>query len=181
MEVRDGVPNFDERLIRRINFDLARTWRASHYEGFKRGIESFIAQLVPGYVEARRNGRLVPLTEERRDELRQFVQNDQALREVLIATRERACLGLPLGAAPPLTEEALRHAIPRLIYYVVVYAKYVEKATTQQFAPDVNDFGDLECFIYLCDGRQVLTSERRWLRIAQELELGDLVAAPATL
>jgi hypothetical protein len=46
------------------------------------------------------------------------------------------------------------------------------------FAPDPNDLGDLECFIYLQGTTQVVTSERRWIELAKKARHETLLFKP---
>ncbi len=180
-DLTEGVPDFQQRVVRRVDFALAQRWRDGHYEDFVRQMEAFVGSLVPGYVEQRAVGRLARLNREERAPLAAGIRSQQALFKVLEATKARAYLVAEMRNPPRPTLNETERVLPFLICYITVYAKYAEKLATQQFAADINDWGDLESFVFLRDGRQVVTSERRWLRLAEELELGDLVATPATL
>jgi hypothetical protein len=41
--------------------------------------------------------------------------------------------------------------------------------------PEPNDLGDLENMIYLAEGYKIITSDKKWLEIANNLGLGDAV------
>lgn len=46
-------------------------------------------------------------------------------------------------------------------------ARYLITACASEFAPQPNDLGDSECFLYLQEDRRLLSSDVRWVKIAR--------------
>jgi len=61
--------------------------------------------------------------------------------------------------------------------YAKAYREYLFKVATK-FAPRPNDWGDLECFVYLQEGRKLFTSDQRWQDIATDAGLHDSLFTP---
>jgi hypothetical protein len=52
--------------------------------------------------------------------------------------------------------------------YLDAYIEYIHGCATS-FAPQANDFGDSECFVYLQDENKLVTREKRWTTIARQV------------
>lgn len=169
-----GIADFEARVVRTVKVPIAHQWRSFHYDDFADKVIDAVDQHVPGYAAARKAGKMKQPKKAAAHKIKEQVNSPGALLQVLLATRERAWLvaGTPPPQAP--SQQEIEEAVASLIPYVCVYAKYFEKVATQ-FAPEPNDWGDLECFIYLQDGREVVTAEERWLTIAKDLGIESVV------
>jgi hypothetical protein len=83
-----------------------------------------------------------------------------------LATYDRVRLAFPELLAP--SKELLVEAENSLASYIDAYSEYVIRCATEM-APQPNDFGDCESFIYLQSGTSLVTSDDRWIRIAREV------------
>lgn len=175
-----GVEDAPAGVVRRVDVPLARAWRGGHYDDFEQQMIAAVEDYVPGYAEARANGGFLHATAAQRAAVEAVFTWAEARAFTLAATRLRAMLGAaePVGAA---TDEETAQALALLSPYLEVYHRYFLDVVTTQYAPQPNDFGDLECFVYLSNERVVATSERRWLQVAQAAGLAARVLDPATV
>jgi len=65
-------------------------------------------------------------------------------------------------------------AIPPLLPYLMTYSRYFELCSTK-FAPQENDWGDLECFLYMGGGNQIATADQRWIDICKDIGFSHLI------
>jgi hypothetical protein len=169
-----GIADFQARVVRTVRVPVAHQWRSFHYQDFADKVIDAVDQHVPGYAAARKAGKMKQPKKPEALKIKKEVNSPGALLQVLLATRDRAWL--VAGTTPPQapTQQEIEAAVASLIPYVCVYAKYFEKVATE-YAPEPNDWGDLECFIYLQDDREIVTAEDRWNVIAKELGLEPAV------
>lgn len=173
----EGVPDFGASLVRRVDVPLARMWRGGHYDDFEQDMIAAADQYVPGYATSRASGRLRNATAAQRHAALTAFSDEQAGNVTLLATRLRAWLGRE-GDLPPATEEEMTHASALLDAYCRVYRRYFLDVVTTAYAPQPNDFGDLECFVYLRENRLVATSEVRWHDVSTRAGLSGAVVDP---
>jgi hypothetical protein len=165
-QITSGVNDFTERVIRRVNVDLARQWRTFHWEDFMHKVEDVIDSEFAGYKAARRRGTAVYMNRAQATQFETKVFSNEAQLSILFGTFIRALLvvGSPMVKPRP---EQIAQAQPALRPYLSAYSRYLVKCATT-FAPDHNDWGDLENFIYLQNDNRLLTRDDRWLTIAAE-------------
>jgi hypothetical protein len=173
-ELEKGVEDVQARVKRTVRVPIAHAWRSFHYADFVAQVIAAVDQYVPGYAKKRAKGKMKQANKETIAKLQLQFGGPAALLEILLATRDRAFLVGDIRNPPRATKEEIERAVEQLIVYISVYSKYFEKVATT-FAPDENDWGDLECFIYLQGDREVVTAEDRWLDIASELGCDHLV------
>jgi len=175
-----GVEDAPAGVVRRVDVPLARAWRGGHYDDFEQQMIAAVEDYVPGYAEARANRGFLHATAAQREAAEAVFTREEARAFTLAATRLRAMLGAvePVVAA---TDEETAEALTLLSPYLEVYHRYFMDVVTTQYAPQPNDFGDLECFVYLSNERLVATTERRWLQLAQPAGLAAQVLDPATV
>ena len=103
------------------------------------------------------------------------LDDDRALLAIINSTRLRAslCCEDPAQLTGP-DDKTVERAIHRLLPYALVYKQYFQKVVTE-IKPRANDWGDLECFIYVDDDVHVATNDALWIDIVDEIGLGDLV------
>ena len=175
-----GVEDAPAGVVRRVDVPLARAWRGGHYDDFEQQMITAVEDYVPGYAAARANGGFLHATAAQRAAAEAVFTQAEARAFLLAATRVRAMLGAaePVGNA---SAEETAHALGLLGPYLEVYHHYFMDVVTTQYAPQPNDFGDLECFVYLSGDRLVATSERRWLQVAQNAGLAAQVVDPVAV
>ncbi|MGH7435408.1 MAG: hypothetical protein ACRENE_07015 [Polyangiaceae bacterium] len=173
-QLERGVDDVQNRVRRTVRVPIAHAWRSFHYADFMDQVIVAVDQYVPGYAKKRAKGEMKQANAETRKKLRVAFGGPAALLEVLLATRDRALLVGDIRQPPKAAVAEIQKAVEQLIIYISVYARYFEKVATT-FAPQENDWGDLECFLYLQGDRQVVTAEDRWLDIATELGCDHLL------
>lgn len=174
--IAEGVPDYEARVLRRTNVQMVRQWRTAHYDDFARLVIAAIDDFVPGYAASRERGRMRQANRPQREQIEARFSEPEAVSEILRATRERAVLGAS-GLVAPATNDEISAAFDRLYPYCSIYLRYLYRVATT-YAPQPNDFGDLESFIYLSEGRSVATSDDRWIALAVEVGLADRVINP---
>lgn len=164
----------------RINTLLAATWRQEFSEQFVTDVEEMIRKLVqPGYAARRKAGRMDYLSDPADIKLlHEVLELPVVVEEQLLVTRTRAAEHAP-GTLAPATQEEIDRARPKLLPFVKAYLKYVERLATKH-AAEPNDWVDLHFFAYLQDGRVLVTGERRWIEVAREAGLSNLVCELST-
>jgi hypothetical protein len=175
-QVRDGVPDHIEGVIRTVQPDIAAGAR-THWSAFSSDIEVLVDNFFPGYLAARKSLAGAKYTKK---ELAQPFADAAKLPEIerytALGTRARAALNLDSRPGEP-TEEELVRVGGLLQPYVRAYARYVLNCATK-YTPKPNDWGDLECFVYLQGHRRLLTRDERWLEVAAEANLGAWILDP---
>jgi hypothetical protein len=173
-----GVVDPSKGIRVAVNVPFARTWRADRYEKFEQDMLRMMDQFWPGYAAARADGKSIHMPKQLGELFDKATQYPEMLTGYVLATYARA-VQLPDGSTvddPPMG--VLADANERLMPYARVYQKYVVKIATT-FAPQPNDLGDLECFIYAQDGRAVFTYEKKWNTIAADAGCSQYVFVPA--
>ena len=92
------------------------------------------------------------------------MRSNDVIVALLSATFERAKLKEAVTLDP--TTESTEIAKAALRPYLDAYAEYIIRCAIEM-APQANDFGDCESFIYLQPGAALVTSDDRWVKIAQ--------------
>lgn len=175
LELRTGVPDYEQGVTRIVRPEVASKLR-EHWDSFADDIELLVDRFFPGYAAARKRKK----HKRARKDLAQLFAAVSRLPEIerltAVATRQHAALNL-VGPPGDSSEEELDCVAAKLLPYIRAYARYVLNCATT-YAPKTNDWGDLECFIYLQDNRRLLTRDNRWLDIAKEADLLGWVLDP---
>jgi hypothetical protein len=154
-------------------------WRTAHWDNFRDGIVQAIDTEVSGYAKARANGRFKYLPGKNQPTLKARL-NSAAFRDELIESTYRRVLVSEGKRQSSPTKALLTKTSSQLGPYASVYAQYIIGCACT-FAPQPNDFGDLESFLYLQHGRVLLTSEKRWHKIAKAAGYANIVVHPRDL
>ena len=164
-ELNEGVQDFDAGVVRTVKLSLAEHWRSYHWNDFKEQVVQALDQHIPGYAAAREEGRSKQLSKENAKVFAQAMRSHEVRESVLQSTFLRALL--IVGQEPRAsTKEEQETAEPLLSAYVDAYIEYIISCASE-FAPQPNDLGDSECFLYLQDDRRFLSSDVRWVKIAR--------------
>jgi hypothetical protein len=167
-EIEEGIYDFANNEIRRINTNLVLVWRDYHWNDFVKKVEEAIEPYIPNYNESRLTGKVKYLNTEKAKIFSEAILSQECQEVLYKATFLRVILCNNLNPQTIPTNEQNSYAKTVLTPYIEAYSKYLIKCSTQ-FMPHHNDFGDLECFIYLQDNNMIFTKDKRWLSIAQEV------------
>jgi hypothetical protein len=153
----------------KISLDVSaiQTWRERYWTEFKDDVENAIEQHAPGYKLARTEGRYTKLPKEKRAQFAVDLRSAEARHAFLLSTFVRALPSSHDSGAIPTDEQVARAAVA-LALYLDAYIEYIHGCATS-FAPQPNDFGDSECFVYLQDDNKLVTREKRWSTIAKQV------------
>jgi hypothetical protein len=163
-ELESGVADFASRIVRRVGVGVVREWREKHWSGFQQDIVTALDEWIPGYRDARNEGRYKRIAKENRSAFNEAMRSREVKVMLTLATYERVRLAAPELPSP--SNELISQAETILAPYINAYGEYVIRCATEM-APQANDFGDCESFIYLQPGTSLITSDDRWVRIAQ--------------
>lgn len=165
-QLQQGVSDFQSRLIRSVNVALTVNWRFSHYDNFCGEIGAVIDQYVPGYHAARQAGKTQHMKKAQAALFKKIIFSDDINEVIIRGIRFRAEFHTLEPIEEP-TAEQVEIAKQALSPYARAYLTYVYLMATK-YAPQPNDWGDLECFIYLQNDRRLLTREKRWREVIRE-------------
>jgi hypothetical protein len=158
-----------------INTEQARQWRRGHYDDFVSDITKAIRQHYPEYATRTNSGQPRYVTGTLKEAFRTITNGGDAIPASIWGTRER-CLLHCTGNVDPPSEQHIARALVDLQAYGRMYPEYLYDCATRRL-PDKNDWGDLECFIYVRPGRQLFTLDRNWMHIALQAGLPNAVFA----
>lgn len=164
-ELTHGVTDFDARVVRTVNLSLAAQWRAYHWNDFRDQIQQALDGQIPGYLAARAKGRSKQLNKQNAQIFAEAMRSAEVRKFVVGSTFFRALLVAGQQPRDPTNEEQ-RTAEPLVSPYVDAYIEYIIGCASE-FAPQPNDLGDSECFLYLQDDWRFLSSDVRWVKIAR--------------
>ena len=161
--VEDQI-NFERKSL---NVSAIQTWRQFHWKQFVEDVENAIEEHVPGYKKARAEGKYTKLPKDTREKFRNDIGSEEVRRIFVESTFFRALPTSGVDSRPPTAGEYTRTA-PLVAPYIDAYIEYINGCATS-FAPQPNDFGDCECFIYLQGDNAFVTRDKRWSAIAKSV------------
>ncbi len=160
--------------IMKVNTAAAKAWRGGFTQKFVQDVDAAIRKFVPNYALRRQNGRMNYLRNANLISNLHNSLNSRVVREAQILTsRSRASCHMSVPPGLPSQSE-IDIASAQLMPFVRAYLTFIERAATVQ-AASPNDWGDLHCFVYLQDNRKLLTGDKKWLEIASNAGMADLV------
>lgn len=171
----NGVLDFAQRVTRRVNVNFAHFWRTNQWSDFRNQIENTIDEIIlPGYLEARRNGEAIYLDQIQGQDTRNILFSPEIQENTIIALYDRAIIALqdmgviltPEQLILP-TGESRVNSVFCLQPYIQAYSQYLFRCSTS-YTPQNNDWGDLESFLYLQGENRLLTYDNRWIEIARD-------------
>jgi len=163
-ELESGVQNFTEGLVRKVNIPFLAAWRGYQWKDFEQKIIGVVDQYVAGYKDARLKNRMKQANATERADLAAIIQSADIQDGIYKTIFVRALL---VGNQPNRepTPAELSTVKKQLQPYALAYLEYLARCAT--FAPQSNDLGDHECFMYLQDDMRFLSSDKRWIDIAK--------------
>jgi len=170
-EIQQGVDDLKERVRRRINLPLLSLWRNGQWKSFEMDVIGVIDSICPGYADARSEGRAIYMNAATGKLLRNFIDCNPFFKLTVMSTRIRLSLHFKEPIPEPTASE-VANAEAALAPYAKAYGGFLYLVATK-FAPRPNDWGDLEYFTYIQDGRKLLTFDNKWLEVAKEVGLDE--------
>lgn len=164
-EITTGVidPARQQRLS--VNLPLVKSMRDSQWTDFRDTVVNALDTHCPGYKEARERGTRIRIDPQDEPEYTRTLRSGEFKRMLATAIFNRALWAKDLPPRGP-TDQEYALAAPKIRCYLDAYVEYIIRCATD-FAPQLNDLGDSECFIYLQGTNCLLSSDKRWVRIAR--------------
>ncbi len=164
-ELVQGMSDFERMVVRRVNLPLAKAHRQYEWTDFHDKLVDALDEEIPGYKAARATGRCIHAGKREAIRIAAKLRSAEAKQTFLMASYSRALLKVEASSSAP-TQGQLQTAGLQLEAYIDAYCEYLVGCATA-FAPQPNDLGDSDVFIYLQEGRSLLTSDKRWANIAR--------------
>lgn len=165
-QLQNGVEDFHAMVKRTVNLQLVKAWRTYHWDDFRDKVVDAIDGYVPDYKAARTKRQFKHLNKEAGKKFADALRSPEAREAVVKATFWRGLLVANQALRDPSQSEYNR-AEPLVSPYVDAYIEYLIGCATD-FAPQSNDLGDSECFLYLQNDNAFLSSDKRWVGIARK-------------
>lgn len=166
-EITTGVNDVPTMRRLTVNIALIKSLRDVQWNDFCTSVVAALDHHCPGYKAARLRGERISIDLEHQPEYRKVLSSEEFQRYLAVAIFARALLVNDLPYRIP-SEAEFAQALPNLKCYLDAYSEYIFRCATQ-FAPQRNDLGDSECFLYLQGTNSFLSSDKRWVRIAREV------------
>lgn len=180
-----GVEDFKERVVRKVNVGTVANWRAVVEGKWVDDMTQIQEREIPGFEIWRRSD---PSTRKQQVPRLRGAAKHAFLQKttdpnweitLLITCHAWALLGAETTQPAVSTSEAnatVLAARTALSCYCALYTRYLVRLLVNGALPDANDSGDLELFPYaIDDDHVVVTSEKKWKRMAQEAGFGERV------
>ncbi len=164
-ELTHGVSDFDASVVRTVDLTLAAHWRTYHWNDFRDQVERALDGQILGYLAARAKGHSKQLNRENAKLFAEAMRLPEVRQFVISSTFFRALMVVGQDPREP-TKEEWSASEPLVSPYADAYIEYII-ACASEFAPQPNDLGDSECFLYLQEDRRLLSSDVRWVKIAR--------------
>ena len=165
-ELATGVTDPQTGVTYRTNIRYAGKKRADRSANFVVEMERIIDRFAPGYsntVHAKGTGYL---REPDASLLRDAVRKTECQRQLSRVSHARAA-DVAVGDVTQPSEHEVDDVFSVLRPYIAVYVEYLANVATQYTARP-NDLADLDFFVYLQDNRRLLTSDQRWINLAND-------------
>ena len=181
-----GVLDFAAKVVRKVSVAKVQKWRDVIEGKWVADMLSIQRREIPNFDAwhksdpATRKQRVPRLSGVRKDAFLHSTKDPAWNLTLVLNCHQRALMGARRVDSPaaPATEAAstVDKAITSLSCYCAVYTQYLIRLLTDGALPEPNDSGDLELFIYAVDDNHiVVTSERKWKRIAEAAGFGNRV------
>jgi hypothetical protein len=160
-----------------IKTDEAAQWRRGVYDSFAADVIAAIQQHHPSYADRSGSGRVKYVGGDSKVSFLKTITANDAVPGTIMGTRERLLL-MAENPVPVPSENHLVRATKELQAYGRIYPRYLFDCATRKL-PDKNDWGDLECFVYVGPSRMLFTLDQRWKRLAVEAGLANAIFDPS--
>ena len=175
-EAQRGVPDFGNRVLRRLHIPFAATWREKSEQEWVNSLIHVMAENIPGFrkwyeSDHRRQSESVPKL--KKDEKKRFLDGMKSrewFAQAITACQMRAFIKADVKALGAFTKEKvddLVAAIPKVECYTHMYTQYLIRLMTEGLLPKKNDSGDIDLFLYSTDDDHIVaTNEKKWIGLA---------------
>ena len=163
-ELESGIADYASRTVRRVGVSTLHDWRTMHWRGFQDEVVTALDGWIPGYREARANGKYIRLAKQNRAAFQEAMRSREVKGMLALATYAR--VSLAATDLPNPSDVQIAGAERLLAPYIDAYSEYIIRCA-MDYAPQENDFGDCESFIYLQPETALVTSDDRWIKIGQ--------------
>lgn len=169
-ELMNGYIDVLENVRRKHDTTLLKYWRTYQYKDFENSVIKAIEHIHPTYIKK----ASIPREFRRLNdpELIALFDSDEMKNSGILSTYERVKLifkvdNLKNALRDKPSSKMFKNAKPKVEIYINAYNQYLKHLATQKAAPDENDLGDHEAFMYLQNKNWCLaTSDKRWIHIA---------------
>lgn len=171
-DLMNGYYDSIDNVRRRHNTELLKEWRGFHYEDFNEKVIKAIESVHPNYMNRTSSGNLRRLVDQKL--ISQFDSDEMQIASILM-TYERVKLAIKVDKINTKYKEKpsqkdVKQVFHKIKNYINAYFQYLKYLATTPAAPDENDLGDHEAFMYLQNKNWILaTSDKRWVQIANEI------------
>lgn len=172
----NGIIDVVEQVVRKVDHALATSWRTQVYADFEKDIITVIDREMPGYAAARALKKGATMKQAQLSQFQAKMSDPGMFAATALATYARVRLQVP-NAIPQPPNDLKTNAFPKLFNYARAYPAYLVHIAAGH-APEPNDWGDLEAFVYLHDGTKLLTSETKWHEVAERAGIDGEVIHP---
>lgn len=176
-----GVEDLLARVIRRVSVPKAHGWRLVTEGKWVKDLTKIQRDTIPKFKKWEQDkSRPVPaLKGKAKDDFLASTKTLEWATALIVGCQARALDGAKRDATlVPTAASAvtLSSAIDQVACYCAVYTHYLIELLTNKTLPKNNDSGDIELFLYAtADDRVVVTSEKKWKRIAEAAGFGQRV------
>jgi hypothetical protein len=183
--LESGVQDFAEMVIRKVRVPRVARWRAAVEGQWVKEMTVIQEREIPRFqtwnrADSKTRKQQVPhLTGEMKQAFLRNTRNPNWGLTLIINCHKRALLGASKIQSDVPTSDAVKtisSALSALECYCGVYTQYLIRLLVDGALPEENDSGDLELFLYAADDQHVVvTSEKKWKRMAEKAGFGNRV------
>ena len=151
--------------------------RKNLQEKFRNGFITRLENVSPGYLAAKKSGRSIlpfKLMLRIQDGFRKKHDEFDIKERILLATRDVVLNANDTNA--PSAESKIQYVEKILKCYVAIHAEYFTQILNR--IPEEHDWDDLQLMKYVREDCQLVTAEKKWLKIAKTKGLSNLVVHP---
>jgi hypothetical protein len=180
-----GVADELEKVVRKVDSALVGKWRGVVEGIWVRDMEAIQDREIPRFATWRAEraaGFDPPVPKLKGTRKRAFLEDTLApnWNLTLISMCHQRALLTARKIQPVVPNivalETITKAVQSLSCYCGNYTKYLTRLLTAGALPDPNDSGDIELFLFAVDDEHiVVTSEKKWIRLAEEAGFGQRV------
>jgi hypothetical protein len=180
-----GVADFKERVIRKVDVTTIAGFRAAVEGQWVNDMTHIQEREIPGFEAwyrsdpSNRKQQVPRLTGAAKRKFLEMTTNPNWEITLLINCHERALLGASTTQPTVSNSKAnatISAARKALSCYCALYTRYLVRLLVNGALPEANDSGDIELFPYAIDDQHiVVTSEKKWKRMAEEAGFGQRV------
>lgn len=175
-EIINGVEDYEKMVSRRVDVPGLKSWRSYVYDKWERDIIKAIDSEFPNYAKARAKRKSKQMNKANATKLIAKLESPaaqlQIIRSVVVRISAEAT-ALPKDSSTRQLERYVEAILP----YSRAYAYYLHMAASVR-APQPNDRGDIDAFLYLQGDRRLLTSETDWIELGKRSGMEDLFLDP---